>query len=48
MGTMLQGYDLTMEDFQQLDGCNEILNVTRPRHPGPVRPGADGRLAGAD
>ena len=30
MGTMLQGYDLTMEDFQQLEGCNEILNVTRP------------------
>lgn len=32
MGTMLQGYtDLTVEeDFLGLEGCNEILNVTRP------------------
>jgi 5-methyltetrahydrofolate--homocysteine methyltransferase len=30
MGTMLQRYDLTLEDFEQLEGCNEILNVTRP------------------
>ncbi|MFD8985692.1 methionine synthase [Streptomyces sp. NPDC059564] len=30
MGTMLQAADPTMEDFQQLEGCNEILNVTRP------------------
>ncbi|MFF8787535.1 methionine synthase [Streptomyces sp. NPDC015125] len=30
MGTMLQAQDPTMEDFQQLEGCNEILNVTRP------------------
>ena len=30
MGTMLQGYDLTLDDFDQLEGCNEILNVTRP------------------
>ena len=30
MGTMLQGYDLTLEDFDQLEGCNEILNLTRP------------------
>jgi 5-methyltetrahydrofolate--homocysteine methyltransferase len=30
MGTMLQSYDLTLEDFDQLEGCNEILNVTRP------------------
>ena len=30
MGTMLQGYDLTMDDFQGLEGCNEVLNVTRP------------------
>jgi 5-methyltetrahydrofolate--homocysteine methyltransferase len=30
MGTMLQRYDLTLQDFQQLEGCNEILNVTRP------------------
>ncbi|MDQ6937579.1 MAG: methionine synthase, partial [Actinomycetota bacterium] len=30
MGTMLQAADLTLEDFEQLEGCNEILNVTRP------------------
>ncbi|MBB4924920.1 methionine synthase [Kitasatospora kifunensis] len=30
MGTMLQAQDPSMEDFQQLEGCNEILNVTRP------------------
>jgi len=30
MGTMLQGYDLSLADFEQLEGCNEILNVTRP------------------
>ncbi|HQZ00407.1 MAG TPA: methionine synthase [Propionicimonas sp.] len=30
MGTMLQAYDLGLEDFQNLEGCNEILNVTRP------------------
>ncbi len=30
MGTMLQAADLSMDDFQQLEGCNEILNVTRP------------------
>ena len=30
MGTMLQSSDLTMDDFQGLEGCNEILNVTRP------------------
>ncbi|MGW7319728.1 homocysteine S-methyltransferase family protein, partial [Streptomyces sp. NPDC054865] len=30
MGTMLQEQDPTMEDFQQLEGCNEVLNVTRP------------------
>lgn len=30
MGTMLQGYDLGLADFQGLEGCNEILNVTRP------------------
>jgi 5-methyltetrahydrofolate--homocysteine methyltransferase len=30
MGTMLQAADLTLDDFQQLEGCNEILNVTRP------------------
>ena len=30
MGTMLQTYNLTLDDFQGLDGCNEVLNVTRP------------------
>jgi 5-methyltetrahydrofolate--homocysteine methyltransferase len=30
MGTMLQAQDPTMDDFQGLEGCNEILNVTRP------------------
>ncbi|WP_433888351.1 methionine synthase [Streptomyces sp. CA-111067] len=30
MGTMLQAQDPTMDDFEQLEGCNEILNVTRP------------------
>ncbi|WP_435822134.1 methionine synthase [Actinacidiphila alni] len=30
MGTMLQAQDPTLDDFQQLEGCNEILNITRP------------------
>ncbi|MER7080124.1 methionine synthase (B12-dependent) [Saccharopolyspora kobensis] len=30
MGTALQGFDLTLDDFANLEGCNEILNVTRP------------------
>jgi 5-methyltetrahydrofolate--homocysteine methyltransferase len=30
MGTMLQQHDLTLADFDDLEGCNEILNVTRP------------------
>ncbi|WP_375425072.1 methionine synthase [uncultured Friedmanniella sp.] len=30
MGTMLQGYDLTLADFDELEGCNEVLNRTRP------------------
>ncbi|MEU9316051.1 methionine synthase [Streptomyces sp. NPDC048295] len=30
MGTMLQAQDPSLEDFQDLEGCNEILNVTRP------------------
>ncbi|NUP59423.1 MAG: methionine synthase [Pseudarthrobacter sp.] len=31
MGTMLQGRELSLEaDFQNLEGCNEILNDTRP------------------
>lgn len=30
MGTMLQDAAPSLEDFQGLEGCNEILNVTRP------------------
>ncbi len=30
MGTMLQAAPLTLDDFEGLEGCNEILNVTRP------------------
>ncbi|MFF7196240.1 methionine synthase [Streptomyces sp. NPDC008079] len=30
MGTMLQAQEPTLDDFQQLEGCNEILNITRP------------------
>ncbi|MEV5069327.1 homocysteine S-methyltransferase family protein [Microbacterium sp. LMI12-1-1.1] len=31
MGTMLQRYDLSIDgDFEGLEGCNEILNVSRP------------------
>lgn len=30
MGTMLQAADLTLDDFLGLEGCNEILNHTRP------------------
>ena len=30
MGTMIQEANPTMEDFEHLEGCNEILNVTRP------------------
>ncbi|MFE2727396.1 methionine synthase [Kitasatospora sp. NPDC059327] len=30
MGTMLQAQDPSLEDFQNLEGCNEVLNVTRP------------------
>ncbi len=30
MGTMLQGYDLGPDDFEGHDGCNEVLNVSRP------------------
>ncbi len=30
MGTMLQAAHLTLDDFEGLEGCNEILNVTRP------------------
>ncbi|ALC30785.1 methionine synthase [Streptomyces sp. CFMR 7] len=30
MGTMLQAQDPTLDDFEGLEGCNEILNLTRP------------------
>ena len=30
MGTMLQAANPSLEDFQGFEGCNEILNVTRP------------------
>ncbi|WP_127356608.1 methionine synthase [Actinacidiphila soli] len=30
MGTMLQSHDPSLDDFQGLEGCNEVLNVTRP------------------
>ena len=30
MGTMLQAANPSLADFQGFEGCNEILNVTRP------------------
>ncbi len=30
MGTMLQSHELSLDDFDGHEGCNEILNVTRP------------------
>src|SRR6266542_388786 len=30
MGTMIQARDLTLDDFEGHEGCNEVLNVTRP------------------
>lgn len=30
MGTMIQDANPTLDDFEQLEGCNEILNITRP------------------
>ncbi len=30
MGTMLQAHDLNLDDFDGFEGCNEILNITRP------------------
>ena len=30
MGTMLQAQNPSLEDFQNHEGCNEILNITRP------------------
>jgi 5-methyltetrahydrofolate--homocysteine methyltransferase len=46
MGTALQAIDLTLDDFRQLEGCNEILNETRPDvlesiHRGYFEAGAD-------
>ncbi|MGQ0773791.1 MAG: methionine synthase [Pseudonocardiales bacterium] len=46
MGTMLQSIPLTLDDFAGLEGCNEILNVTRPDvvravHRGYLEAGAD-------
>jgi 5-methyltetrahydrofolate--homocysteine methyltransferase len=46
MGTALQAHDLTLDDFAGLEGCNEILNVTRPDivrsvHRGYLEAGAD-------
>ncbi|MGH3854692.1 MAG: homocysteine S-methyltransferase family protein, partial [Pseudonocardiaceae bacterium] len=46
MGTMLQSAPLSLDDFAGLEGCNEILNVTRPDvvravHRGYLEAGAD-------
>src|SRR5512135_1013360 len=46
MGTMLQASDATLDDFDGHEGCNEILNVTRPDvvravHEGYLDAGAD-------
>jgi 5-methyltetrahydrofolate--homocysteine methyltransferase len=46
MGTMLQAADLVLDDFAGLEGCNEILNDTRPDvvrsiHRGYFEAGAD-------
>ncbi len=46
MGTALQDQDLSLDDFQDLEGCNEILNVSRPDavlsvHHGHLDAGAD-------
>src|SRR5260370_24849823 len=30
MGTMLQASEASIDDFAGYEGCNEILNVTRP------------------
>ncbi|MGC3993389.1 MAG: methionine synthase [Propionicimonas sp.] len=46
MGTMLQSYDLGLADFQGLEGCNEVLNVTRPDVVGAIH--AAYLAAGAD
>ncbi|WP_438938478.1 homocysteine S-methyltransferase family protein [Amycolatopsis orientalis] len=46
MGTALQAHDLGLDDFAGLEGCNEILDVTRPDvvrgvHRGYLEAGAD-------
>ncbi len=46
MGTMLQAVPLSLDDFAGLEGCNEILNLTRPDvvravHRGYLEAGAD-------
>jgi 5-methyltetrahydrofolate--homocysteine methyltransferase len=46
MGTMLQSFPLSLDDFAGLEGCNEILNVTRHDvvrgvHRGYLEAGAD-------
>ncbi len=46
MGTMLQASDATNQDFRGHEGCNEVLNVTRPDiirdvHRAYLRAGAD-------
>jgi 5-methyltetrahydrofolate--homocysteine methyltransferase len=46
MGTALQAHDLNLDDFSGLEGCNEILNMTRPDvvrgvHRGYLAAGAD-------
>src|SRR5215467_6994005 len=42
MGTMLQASDAALSDFDGHEGCNEILNITRPDI---VRAVHDGYLA---
>ncbi|MGI8450095.1 MAG: homocysteine S-methyltransferase family protein, partial [Streptosporangiaceae bacterium] len=46
MGTMLQASNATLDDFDGHEGCNEILNVTRPDivravHEGSLEAGVD-------
>jgi 5-methyltetrahydrofolate--homocysteine methyltransferase len=46
MGTMLQAADVSLDDFEGHEGCNEVLNVTRPDivrgvHDEYLRAGAD-------
>lgn len=46
MGTMLQASDVSLDDFDGHEGCNEILNVIRPDvvtavHQGYLRAGVD-------